>query len=305
MSGPKSAGCQEGVRRRYVYFVRHAESANNAAKKDDRRAEDPADTPSEPSRKKLKVSERVPDPCVTARGTVQASVTGRLLERLNVGQVWSSAMTRCLETTKHLAAGLRDVPIKIIVDLHEEGGLFAGPRALRGENSPAVFGLTQSEIRQFFPDSTKVLFEPTATTKNSTESSGLSESTNANGGWWKGGFEDREHLERRLEAVTDKIFDEVRNPTADPDTSVVIVTHGLFLDRLVKHLLRIPFDAPVFVLSENSSCSCLEIECTVGNKGFDGTKIAVMYHNRVQTIPAQFRTGHSCGGFRMPMTEFL
>lgn len=297
------------VRRRFIYFVRHGESANNAAKHNDCRTGE-ADTSVCPS---TSSKTRVADPSVTEKGARQCwgLVESKTLDHINVGQVWSSAMVRCVETTKILCANMPDVPIKIIGELHEEGGLFDGPRALQGKGLPQVYGLTQSEILRLFPSASNVSFESAGCSNSSSSSSTTASSKKRKSpkraksthstttGWWHGGFEDIDHLKQRLDTVREKIFDEVRHPTADANSSVVIVTHGLFMDRILKYLLSIPFDSSVYFLTGNTAVSCLEVECTVGRTGDDGTKVALVYHNRGPHLQDDLRSTHSCGGFKL------
>jgi len=301
------------VVRRQIYFLRHAQSANNAASHDDKRAAAEGDksaeapvseqqsggpTPSEPSRKKR----RMPDPPLTEQGVNQAeAAAAHFLEQANykVGLIWCSAMTRCVQTTLPFVKAFK-APVRIITDLHEEGGLFEGARADQGKKStnPLVHGLLKDEIINMFPADTVAEFVPSYQKASPIDNNGEEEATEEIG-WWRGGFESVESVKQRCEDVTNALFEEVRNPTADPESSIFIVSHGLFIDRLFKHLLQIPFDAKSFLLTENAGLTSIQIECEVGSTGWDGTRVALVFHNRSGQVPKDLRTGHSCAGFLM------
>lgn len=302
---------------RQIYFLRHAQSANNAAQHDDKRAaqddkkaEEPISeqkseepTPSEPSRKKR----RMPDPPLTTQGVNQSETAAAHLQaqnNYNVGLIWCSAMKRCVETTLPFAKAFHPAPVRVITDLHEEGGLFEGPRAEQGKNSnnPLVHGLLKDEIINMFPTDTDAVYIPSYQETSPIDNND-DEAETEERGWWRGGFESIESVKQRTEDITNALFEEVRNPTVDPESSIFIVSHGLFIDRLFKHLLRIPFDAKSFLLTENSGLTSIQIECEVGSTGWNGTRVALVFHNRSAHLPKDLRTGHSCAGFLMAAAD--
>jgi len=298
--------------RRQIYFLRHAQSANNAAQHDDKSADEEQAqseqqaTPSEPSRKKR----RLPDPCLTDQGMRQAEQAAYYIENQNnykIGLVWTSAMRRCVQTAIPFAKKFK-VPVKIITDLHEEGGLFEGPRAEEGKNShPLVHGMTEDEIIGMFPEGIDCKYIPSYQRRSSSlinkTEDGKNETNQSAGwwsqsqGWWRGGFEPAESVKQRCEDITAALFEEIRNPTADPDSSIFIISHGLFIDRLFKHILKIPYDAKTVLMTENSGLSSIQIECDTGTTGWEGVRVALVFHNRSAHIPKEMRTGHSCKGF--------
>jgi len=314
---------QPQFRRRVFYFLRHGESANNANAHDDVQITQGETTPSSPSKRIKK--ERLPDPNLTTRGYSQGEICAEKVKALDVGQVWCSAMRRCVQTTsKAVGSIIPDIPVKVYGDLHEEGGLFHGTRAEQKDNPkfPIVHGSTVSEIKTMFPEGTKVSCygstEPDSLGGSgntpSTSSTAVPRSacddfttkvTGGNGtcdGWWRGGFETIDQVQFRMEAVKQIMFEEVMNPTANPEKPVLIVSHGLFVDRLYKLLLHVPFDAPVFFLTANTGITGIQVECPI-NGDQSEARVALLFHNRTDHLSKEVRTGHSCGGFRLPPAD--
>ena len=101
------------------------------------------------------------------------------MEKYRPGSIYVSGMTRALQTAAPITEELNKissgkVPISLGVDLHEEGGIFQGPRRNRQDESnyDIVHGLTFAEMQEIVP---------TLECQEGREF--------GNSGWWKGGVE--------------------------------------------------------------------------------------------------------------------
>lgn len=108
-----------------LYLVRHAQSANNAKPE----------------------HERVEDPGLTEIGYRQADHLARAITQLELDRVITSPFRRTLETTAAIAK-VNSIDPEIWVDLHEQGGCYAGHNDATVVGRP---GMTRSEIARHFP----------------------------------------------------------------------------------------------------------------------------------------------------------
>ena len=216
---------------------------------------------------------RSPDPGLTARGKRQAELVGRHLAasehpeaggsltrmHLNeasdygVTQLYTSAMRRAMQTTRPIAEAL-GIPARVWVDIHEHGGMFHGNH----RNGPVTSypGMTRAEIAAEYPE-----YElPDDVTEE---------------GWWRGGYEDMAACEARATRVAETLKGWAQE---QPGEHIAMVTHGTFLDRLLKALLGIPFDSPFFFVQYNTGITRIDF--------MDNDFRIVRYVNRVQHLPA-------------------
>jgi broad specificity phosphatase PhoE len=107
-----------------AYFIRHAQSENNA------RAD----------------SDRVADPALTQLGEEQANKLGKWIPNLGLTKLISSPFLRTLQTAQqvHLATGLN---AEVRPDWHEAGGCFSDYRPGRMKGEP---GMNRSDIEGRF-----------------------------------------------------------------------------------------------------------------------------------------------------------
>ncbi|MEZ4582642.1 MAG: histidine phosphatase family protein [Caldilineaceae bacterium] len=103
-----------------------------------------------------------------------------------------------------------------MVDIHEHGGVFLGNP--RSETDPvrAYTGLTRAEIEEKFPG----YVVPAEISEK---------------GWWAGGYETIDVCEERAVRVAAALKERAG---AEPQTVIGMVTHGTFMDRLLKALLH-------------------------------------------------------------------
>ena len=109
-----------------LYFIRHAQSQNNA----------------------LPEHQRVHDPPITELGVLQAKHLASWAKTLNLTQLITSPFRRALETTRWMSEATRLTP-EVRIDLHEQGGCYDGhqPNDLAGQP-----GMTREEIAIEFPE---------------------------------------------------------------------------------------------------------------------------------------------------------
>jgi 2,3-bisphosphoglycerate-dependent phosphoglycerate mutase len=108
-----------------LLLIRHAQSANNA----------------------LPEEQRVEDPPLTAIGHRQAAALATWLMSIRLDHMVASPFRRSLETAEHIRRQLSLVP-QIWIDLHEQGGCYAGYEPHMYQGRP---GMSQTQIAAEFP----------------------------------------------------------------------------------------------------------------------------------------------------------
>eukprot|EP00439_Symbiodinium_sp_Y106_P066292 s1421_g10.t2 len=207
--------------------------------------------------------------------------------------LFTSGFLRALETCYPIAESLQTAP-ELHSDLHEEGGVFEGPRrGVRRESYPMHHGLNAERMREVLP-SLKV-------TESVPEQ-----------GWWPGGVEQPAAATDRAHRCAEWLWKLAEEQGAEESRSsespgaVVCVTHGLFMDRLLKALAGLdPHLGSVLFMSFNCAYWLVQLRLNHDEHtprtqliGHGGTHaIAVMAAcNVVDHVPMSIRTGHSmCG----------
>jgi 2,3-bisphosphoglycerate-dependent phosphoglycerate mutase/probable phosphoglycerate mutase len=199
-----------------LYLIRHAQSQNNATM-----LADPT-------------NRQEADPALTELGLKQAAAVGRFVgEALNVDRwveqppavrkpvyglgatrLYVSPMLRTLQTCQPIAAAL-DLQPEIWVDIHEHGGIFLHHEDERG--IVGLPGLSRREINERFPN---VILSPDV----------------REDGWWNpaAGLESLEACQMRAIRVANAL-----RMQSNSDQRLVLVTHGTFMDHLIKALLNL------------------------------------------------------------------
>jgi 2,3-bisphosphoglycerate-dependent phosphoglycerate mutase len=190
-----------------------------------------------------------PDEVDTARRT---SISERPVTAL-----YTSPMLRALRTTAPLAAALGLAP-QVWTEIFEHGGLFTGdPRAGEVVN---FGGLTRQQMAAHFP--TYVL--PAEVTDE---------------GWWWDGYEHMAQCTARARRVAQTLRQWAETSA---DAVILLVTHGTFMDQLIKALLDAG-EQPAFHFSHiNTAISRLDFLA----EGF----VAVRYLNRAPHLPLSIYT---------------
>eukprot|EP00931_Biecheleriopsis_adriatica_P047133 TRINITY_DN27142_c0_g1_i2.p1 TRINITY_DN27142_c0_g1~~TRINITY_DN27142_c0_g1_i2.p1 ORF type:complete len:315 (-),score=49.03 TRINITY_DN27142_c0_g1_i2:54-998(-) len=291
-----------------VYLVRHGESENNSRGNHDERCGDVAALSTEsgqaPSAKRRKVNEsetdanggqssrmssssRQPDPGLTSRGKAQADAVAQLMRsirddpktepRLRPHRLFTSGFLRALETCRPVSEALQLAP-QLHADLHEEGGIFEGPRrGQRLDSYPVRHGLTAREMCEALPGITGIETVPER-------------------GWWVGGQESSADTLQRAERCSEWLW-QMAEETGDGGSSgaVVCITHGLFMDKLIKALGGIaPGTGSTLFLSAN--CSYWLVQLRVDPSAALSRMAVMAACNVVDHVPMEVRTGHNmCG----------
>ncbi|RLT44168.1 MAG: histidine phosphatase family protein [Chloroflexi bacterium] len=220
-----------------LYLIRHGQSSNNLLGENVLTASGDLDQ----NAHQLYMSSRVADPPLTEIGQEQAARLADFLRearpkhrathddppedelrgteitnRLGISRIFCSPMLRTLQTAQPAATTLGINP-EIWVDVHEHGGVFDNQSA----DGSAVGrpGLSRSQIAAQFPG--YIIGD------------GVGEM-----GWWSGGEEDRPTCDGRAIRVAARLWKMAKEIG---DARIAIVSHGTFMDSLVKTILgRLP-----------------------------------------------------------------
>ncbi|GIK74883.1 MAG: hypothetical protein BroJett021_38710 [Chloroflexota bacterium] len=174
-----------------------------------------------------------------------------------VTALYTSPMLRALRTTAPLAAALGLTP-EVWVDIHEHGGLFTGsPRT----NTIVNFaGLGRSQMAAQFPG---YVLPPEVGEE----------------GWWWGGYEHMAQCTARAHrvAMTLRRWAETRC-----DEVILLVTHGTFMDQLLKALIGAGEQPNFYFNHINTAISRVDFL----DEGF----MALRYLNRAPHLPLELYT---------------
>jgi 2,3-bisphosphoglycerate-dependent phosphoglycerate mutase len=233
-----------------LLLIRHAESGNNFLATQHRFAD------------YLRL--RSPDPSITERGFVQADALARHVEKVDYGitDMFVSPMLRAVQTARPMVQVLGLKP-RMWVAIHEDGGMFTGdpdePESLSGYP-----GLTRTDFARDHPE-----FEL------------VDEITDD--GWSTTGWEDRAGCHARAIRVAADLVRRAETERAQGTTSVVaLVSHGTFLDALIKALFgHLPDERHHYFLN-NTALSLLDFS----RPG----RIRLAYLNRTEHLPHELVT---------------
>lgn len=242
-----------------LFIIRHAQSVNNALP---------------PEREIL---ERVYDPPLTELGRRQAQLlaehlaTGKNPELsswtsveatashrrrgYNITKLYCSAMHRALQTAQPIGQALGLTP-EVWLDIHEHGGIYLDDR----ENGGVIGypGKTRSDILAEFP---QYVLPETITDE----------------GWWTGGCEDWAGCHSRAIKVAAML-----RAQAASEERIAIVSHGGFIDALLKTLLNQLPSPHVFYYKFNTAISRIDFR--------NDDRIDFRYWNWVEHLPQELIT---------------
>jgi broad specificity phosphatase PhoE len=236
-----------------LYIIRHAQSTNNALA-------DPRDRDRDPTLTEL--GERQAD--ILARHLAagaelvpMASATnGRDRPGYNFTRLYCSPMWRALQTADSVGQAL-GLTAEVWADIHEQGGIYLDHWDGRGPIGYS--GKTRQEIQAVFPH--YVL--PEDVTER---------------GWWNRDFEDWPACHERAIRVADEL-----RAWADCDQGgdecIAIVSHGGFVDALLKALFTQTADRGVFYYHYNTAISRIDFR--------EDGRLNVRYLNRVDHLPPE------------------
>lgn len=246
-----------------LLIIRHAQSTNNALADYVTGYDD-------------YMEKREPEPPITETGQRQAQLVAEHLagdthpeanhERTlahdsrgyGVTRLYCSPMLRTLQTAQPISQALQLQP-EIWPDIHEHGGLFHGnPRS----SVPVTnfSGMTRQEYIDSFPG---YVLPPVLTEQ----------------GWWFGGYEEMAGCnERALRAA--QTLHEWAETT--PDERIAIVSHGTFIDALLKALFKQDFESLLGYYHYNTAIT--RVDWT--QRGY----MVLRYLNRTQHLPVELIT---------------
>jgi broad specificity phosphatase PhoE len=236
-----------------LFIIRHAQSTNNALADERERVCDPPLT--ELGRRQAEVlAEHLvsgKNPELSSWVSVEATA-GHSRRGYNITKLYCSAMHRALQTAWPIAQAL-DLTPEVWVETHEHGGIYLD----QGEEGGAVGypGRTRSEILAEYP--TCILPE-----------------TITEEGWWTGGFEDWPTCHGRAIKVAAAL-----QAQAASEERIALVTHGGFIDALIKALLNQSPSRHVFFYNFNTAISRIDFRK-------DG-RLDVRYLNQVDHLPLE------------------
>lgn len=245
-----------------VYLIRHGQSTNNVLTDVRQRVYDPPLTD---------LGHRQAEYLATYLATMPEMPTGMFgLEKDNADHfgfthLYTSAMTRSLQTTRPIAKALNIKP-EIWVDIHEGGGVF-----LKDENGieTGYPGITRSQITVDYPDY------------------GIPETITENG-WWDitRGEEKPDDFMLRVVRVAQVIYKWANQQEVHGNDRIALVSHGLFLSALLKVIMGHPVWNPTspFYVHYNTAITRLDF-----NEGWDDP-LRLHYLNRVEHLPAELRS---------------
>jgi 2,3-bisphosphoglycerate-dependent phosphoglycerate mutase len=244
-----------------LYIIRHAQSVNNALLED--------------------ITLRVRDPELTEVGHKQAQFLAQYLSNgINLEDLvtypadaverthhhpyqfthlYCSAMHRSMQTARPVADAL-SMPPEIWVEVHEHGGIYLHENGtIQGYG-----GLTRSQIESLFPTYTvpEVITEA---------------------GWWNPdyGQEDITSCHARAMRVAENLRQRATKPEASDET-VAIVTHGTFIDSLLKAFTETLPGHRYFHWHYNTGITRLDLR--------QNGQVVIRYINRVTHLPAELIT---------------
>ena len=192
-----------------LYLIRHGQSTNNLLA--EQLKAQPGPFPYETYMKT-----RVAEPPLTEMGEEQAVRLGAYFDDTEISRLFCSPMLRTMQTMRPLAEAQGREPV-VWIDLHEHGGIFLKP----GPDAEAVGfpGLSRAEMGGLFPGY---------------RLDGIGEK-----GWWCGNEEDLASCHARSVRVAEELHAMAMN--SEEDEVIAAVSHGTFMDSLLKALLgRLP-----------------------------------------------------------------
>ncbi len=203
-----------------LFLIRHAESANNALAQQVNQQKLGADA---------YWTQRYTDPPLTKLGEQQAQRLADYFAKFGLDEegphregnygfdkVYASPMLRTLQTIQPSAERMGWQP-EIWLDVYEDGGIFGG-HPKQPETITEEPGLTRAEIEERFPG-----YQIPAGFNNA--------------GWWGRGFESYKQCDARARRVAQTLKQWGREGETNASKRVAIVSHGTFLDCLLKALL--------------------------------------------------------------------
>lgn len=230
-----------------LYIIRHGQSTNNALGTSVGRSKDPALTEIGQQQAALVAQHIAHDVC--------PECTWEKRERYQFDHLYVSGMRRALQTMQPIAQALNKQP-EVWIDIHESGGIFLDhdDGTVRGYG-----GMTRTEIAQEFPG----YILPEHVTED---------------GWWTGSREHHTECMGRAISVAENLLHRAKTS----DERIAIVSHGYFVNQLIKALLNQLPSPSVYYTHYNTAITRIDF--------YKNGAITLRYVNRTQHLPPEFLT---------------
>jgi 2,3-bisphosphoglycerate-dependent phosphoglycerate mutase len=239
------------------YFIRHAQSQNNALYVETRsyegRSEDPDLTPTgyEQARHLARYLSQSP----SSRSLPVPEWNPQNVGGFGITHLYCSLMIRAVATGTIVAEAL-NLPLVAWEDLHEVGGV-----VYRDDETSERIGL---------PGKNRAYFEahyPDLVLPNS-----LGEE-----GWWSRPYEEREQRPERARRILRDLLDR----HGESEDRVAVISHGAIFGYLMHAILDLPPDPPLWFALENTSITRIN---------FLEERIAIAYINNASHLPQDLVT---------------
>ncbi len=231
-----------------IYIIRHAQSTNNALTDQNNRVHDPQLT--QLGRRQAKILARH---LAQGQEPLAQAIDDHNTPGYGITRLYCSPMWRALQTAQPIGQELALDP-EVWVDVHEYGGIYLD----HGETGGVVGypGQKRSEILEEFPN----YLLPADVTEQ---------------GWWTQGREDRSACFGRAIKVARRL-----RSWAKDDERIALVSHGGFIDALLKALLNQVPSSHVFYLHFNAAISRIDL--------YDSGRLDIRYLNQVAHLPPKW-----------------
>ena len=232
-----------------LFIIRHGQSANNALPDIRDREVDPPLTDLGERQAELLAKHLTSGETHDRVTADTGNTTYQMRQGFGITSLFTSPMYRSLQTVQPIARSLGLEPT-IWVDFHEEGGMYlnhGGDEGLVGYP-----GRTRSEILSEFPN----YHLPTSFN---------------DGGWWNKDHEDPSSVLVRATKVAEQLHDIASN-----EDRVAIITHGGFMNALLKVLFGQNSQGQIYYRHHNTAISRISMDLSDGGE--------VRYLNRVDHL---------------------
>jgi 2,3-bisphosphoglycerate-dependent phosphoglycerate mutase len=240
-----------------LYFIRHAQSENNAlwerTGQSDGRSEDPELTELGWRQAKL-VAEFLTKGSPVGGYGYEGDHQGEI--GFGITHLYTSLMVRAVMTGTEIAQSL-GLPLQAWEDLHEEGGIY-----LDDAETGEPIGLPGKD-KAYFEENFPHLVLP--------------EDMNESGWWGSRPFESREVRMPRVR----RFLAELRQRHGDTQDRVAVVSHGGFFALLLTALLDLPARDGFWFTMYNTAITRID---------FDGHEMRLVYQNRTDHLPVHLVT---------------
>lgn len=242
-----------------IYFIRHAQSVNNAVWDD----------------KNYNEETRMADPVLTKKGREQARLTAEHLAEnhpdvekrwvdpqnrvgYDLTHIYCSLMERAVQTGSVIAERL-DLPLEGLVDLHEVGGIYLKEQAGDEEIVHILHGHGRSYFEKHYP---RLLLTDGVDGK----------------GWWQGGIEAKEVRFPRARRILEFLLER----HGDSEDRVGVIIHG----GIYRYIFRMLFNFdPQMPGDLNLPYNIIINNCSISRFDFEEDGFSLMYQNKVDFLP--------------------